>query len=101
MASSAAEGASASGQDALPGMEQFFAKLFNSSEDSDLIIRCGGKQWDVHRHIVCPRSKYFDRACAGGFEVRLPAIYCSVAINADHICRNLILGSSISKTMTL
>ncbi|MCJ1387913.1 hypothetical protein MMC18_000756 [Xylographa bjoerkii] len=38
-----------------------------TSKYHDLIIRCGGREWKSHRAIVCPRSKFFEKACDGNF----------------------------------
>ena len=43
--------------------------VFESSKYSDLIIRCKGKEFKVHRMILCPRSTFFAAACDGAFQV--------------------------------
>ena len=40
-----------------------------SGEYSDFIVVCGRQSWDLHRNIVCPRSKFFNAALNGGFQV--------------------------------
>lgn len=40
-----------------------------SAKYSDLKIVCGSKQWDVHRVVVASGSKFFEKACDGGFKV--------------------------------
>ncbi|KAI9782297.1 MAG: hypothetical protein M1816_001910, partial [Peltula sp. TS41687] len=43
------------------------SELFKSGDFSDLLIRSGGKEFRVHRAIICPRSKFFAKACTGRF----------------------------------
>ncbi len=43
--------------------------VFESSKYSDLTIRCRGKEFKVHRIILCPRSTFFAAACDGEFQV--------------------------------
>lgn len=45
------------------------SSLLESGEYSDFIIRCGGKDFKVHKVIVCPQSSFFKAALAGGFKV--------------------------------
>ena len=42
--------------------------LWESAEYSDLTIRCGSREFKVHRAIVCPGSHYFSTACNGQFK---------------------------------
>jgi hypothetical protein len=42
--------------------------LMESKKYSDLTLLCGGREFAVHRAIVCPRSPFFDAACGGCFE---------------------------------
>lgn len=42
--------------------------IFKSGEYHDLTIRSGDRSWKVHRAIICPQSKYFTKACSGGFK---------------------------------
>ena len=44
--------------------------LHLSSEYSDLKIICKDKIFPAHKLLVCPRSKYFHRACFAGFKVK-------------------------------
>ncbi|KAI9784670.1 MAG: hypothetical protein M1816_000786 [Peltula sp. TS41687] len=39
-----------------------------SSKYSDLIIRCGGQEFKVHKVILCGQSKFFDKACDAGWK---------------------------------
>ncbi|KAL2177482.1 uncharacterized protein P884DRAFT_269857 [Thermothelomyces heterothallicus CBS 202.75] len=41
--------------------------LLTSGKFSDMIVRCGGREFKAHRAIVCPQSPFFDRAITGGF----------------------------------
>ncbi|KAI9821441.1 MAG: hypothetical protein M1826_000677 [Phylliscum demangeonii] len=43
-------------------------KMFQSGAYSDLVIRCHGQEFRVHRSVVCPRSTFFETACASGFQ---------------------------------
>lgn len=43
--------------------------VFTSPKYSDLTVFCGRDKYLLHRAIVCPRSKFFDAACDGGFKV--------------------------------
>lgn len=45
------------------------SELFKTGDFSDLLIRCNDREFRVHRAIVCPRSKFFQKACTGGFNV--------------------------------
>ena len=44
-------------------------KFLDSGKYSDLTLRCGEKEWHVHRVYLCGRSKFFAAACDGGFLV--------------------------------
>lgn len=44
-------------------------KLLNDGIYSDFTIRCGGREWHVHKAIVCPQSETFDAAVNGRFKV--------------------------------
>ncbi|KAK5165458.1 uncharacterized protein LTR77_008987 [Saxophila tyrrhenica] len=43
-------------------------RLWRSNDLSDLTVRCGGREWSVHRFVLCTQSKYFERAVEGGFK---------------------------------
>ncbi|KAI3335339.1 hypothetical protein F4824DRAFT_154463 [Ustulina deusta] len=42
-----------------------FKQLYARGEYADLVITCHGKQHQVHKAIVCPRSDFFAAACRG------------------------------------
>ncbi|KAK4461260.1 hypothetical protein QBC42DRAFT_178888, partial [Cladorrhinum samala] len=44
--------------------------LYSSGEYSDLVISCGGREYHVHRNIVCTQSEFFSAACRGSFKAR-------------------------------
>lgn len=46
-------------------------ELLRTGKDSDLKIRCGGAEWNVHHSVLCPRSAYFTAICDGNFRVWL------------------------------
>ncbi|KAI9784353.1 MAG: hypothetical protein M1839_002414 [Geoglossum umbratile] len=41
--------------------------VLQSAKYSDLTIICGNREFNVHRSIVCPRSRFFAAACDGKF----------------------------------
>ncbi len=45
------------------------AKLLQTGKYSDLTVRCGAREWQLHRSIVCEGSKFFAVACDGPFLV--------------------------------
>ncbi|KAL8828597.1 MAG: hypothetical protein Q9191_002498 [Dirinaria sp. TL-2023a] len=45
-----------------------YEDLLRSQKYSDLTINCRGRQWRVHRAIICPRSKFFCVLCDGIFQ---------------------------------
>ncbi|KAL8375997.1 hypothetical protein RB595_007213 [Gaeumannomyces hyphopodioides] len=42
--------------------------LHQSGDYSDLTLSCGGKDYKLHKSIVCPRSHFFAAACRGHFK---------------------------------
>ncbi|KAK4194182.1 hypothetical protein QBC40DRAFT_311651 [Triangularia verruculosa] len=44
--------------------------LYSSGEYSDLVISCGGKDYHVHRAIVCTQSEFFSTACRASFKAK-------------------------------
>ena len=45
--------------------------LFSTGKYSDVIIKCRGNEYKVHRLVICPLSRFFERACTGEFMVGL------------------------------
>lgn len=43
--------------------------LFNNSKYADFTIKCGDRQWPVHKAIICLHSDFFAAACKGPFQV--------------------------------
>lgn len=46
-----------------------FAALLDDSRFSDLILKCEGEEFHVHKCIVCLESPVFTAACGGDFQV--------------------------------
>ncbi|OQO00434.1 hypothetical protein B0A48_13783 [Cryoendolithus antarcticus] len=45
--------------------------LLKTGAFSDFVIKGhGGREWKVHKAVICPQSSYFMRACSGSFTVR-------------------------------
>jgi hypothetical protein len=43
----------------------------DSGNFSDLVLKCGDKEWKLHKSVVCCQSKFFHEACSGDFQVSL------------------------------
>jgi hypothetical protein len=44
------------------------SQLLQSAKYSDLVIACRGREFAVHRAVVCPQSSFLDKACSGDFQ---------------------------------
>ena len=44
-------------------------QLLETGKYSDFIIECGGRQFKLHRSIICPQSKFLEVLCDSNFEV--------------------------------
>ena len=44
-------------------------KAFEQRKHTDFTITCHGREWRVHKVILCAHSDFFDHACAGPFTV--------------------------------
>ncbi|KAK3712285.1 hypothetical protein LTR37_009147 [Vermiconidia calcicola] len=68
------------------GVEPFLESvksMFETQEFSDLTIKCGHREWKLHKAIVCYRSTFFAKACSGGFIVRNWRSYPCFQTNAN------------------
>lgn len=43
--------------------------LFNNKRFSDAVVKCGDREWLVHKSVVCTRSTWFDKALNSGMQV--------------------------------
>ncbi|KAH6623783.1 BTB/POZ protein [Chaetomium tenue] len=43
-------------------------RLYKEGTYSDLTVTCGGKEYKVHKAIICLRSSFFETACSGPFK---------------------------------
>jgi hypothetical protein len=50
-----------------------------AANNSDLILRCGGIKFEVHRATLCLKSPFFKVACYGEFRV----CHYDILITAD------------------
>ena len=46
-------------------------ELLESGDYSDFLIVCKGKEWKVHKGIVCSESEYFKTVAKGNFDVSI------------------------------
>ncbi|KAF6235108.1 hypothetical protein HO173_006735 [Letharia columbiana] len=56
--------------------------LWTSQKYSDMTIRCGSKEYKVHRSVICPRSTFFAAACNGEF---MEAKSATITMNDDDL----------------
>ena len=61
------------------------ARLLNGIRFSDLVLRCEGQDFKVHKCILTLRSKYFATACSGEFQVRLSTILALSWLTKYHV----------------
>ncbi|KAK6347327.1 hypothetical protein TWF696_007397 [Orbilia brochopaga] len=59
--------------------------LLQSGRYSDLKIRCGSKEWLVHRAIICPQSEYFTAICDSNFKEGISSEIDLSTNNIDHV----------------
>ncbi|KAK5710265.1 hypothetical protein LTR17_019035 [Elasticomyces elasticus] len=55
--------------------------LWRTGKYSDLTIKCGDKQWAVHKAIVCMQSPFFAKACDGSFKEAKEGV---ITLEDDH-----------------
>lgn len=67
-------------------ISQAMGLLLKSPKYSDLTIACQGREFHVHRAIVCPHSRFFDMACSGDFKVRHQSFFPLFPGGADGVC---------------
>lgn len=46
------------------------SSLLTSGNFSDLKLMCEGREFPVHKAILCSQSRVFNAECEGGFEVK-------------------------------
>jgi len=44
-------------------------RYLTSGKLSDLTLKLGEKNWQIHKAIACCHSKWFDKAVTSGYEV--------------------------------
>jgi len=59
---------------------------FSSSKYSDLVIRCEGQDFKVHKVVVCGQSDYFASICDGEWKVRIEMGYFGSELVLENIC---------------
>lgn len=56
-------------------------RSFNNPDSSpDLRIKCGGREWVCHKHILKRQSKWFQKAIDGEFKVNDNVLLCSLVL---------------------
>lgn len=50
------------------GISTMWGRYLESGEYSDFVVVCGGREFKVHRLVICPRSKYFHTMCKENFK---------------------------------
>lgn len=51
------------------GLHDNLCSIFKSGKYSDVTISSNGREFKVHRAVICERSRFFAAACDGGFQV--------------------------------
>ncbi|KAK4503125.1 hypothetical protein PRZ48_006552 [Zasmidium cellare] len=55
--------------------------LYKSQEYSDLTIKCGSREWQVHKAVVCTQSTFFAKACKPKWQESFHAV---VELHDEH-----------------
>lgn len=53
-----------------------------------MTVKCGGREWKLHRCIICIESIYFEKALCGNFKVRIYEVKES-GINDARVCKGI------------
>lgn len=43
-------------------------RIFENELFSDVTVKCGGREWKLHKIILCSRSEWFMKALTGSFQ---------------------------------
>lgn len=54
------------------------SSLLTSGKFSDLRLVCEGREFSVHKAVLCSQSRVINAACEGNFEVRIAIPRCKV-----------------------
>jgi hypothetical protein len=54
--------------EAMKELKSSLERLYRTREYSDLVVSCKGKEYHVHKAVLCPRSDFFAAACREGFK---------------------------------
>lgn len=57
------------------------ARIFETGEYSDMIVRCAGNDFKVHKAIVCAGCPFFAAAMRSGMKVGLKTIHTKLTNN--------------------
>jgi hypothetical protein len=44
------------------------ARMLGTGLFSDVTVKCGDRTWHLHKHILCTRSVWFEKALTGSFQ---------------------------------
>ena len=77
--------------------------LLSSGKYSDLTVHCEDNAWKVHRIVMCAHSKFFAKACDGGFMVVKCFYYLSIVTiqDATMLRSDHLMGSAIKQLSSL